>query len=186
MRTVAVLASGPSLTDEDVAHIRAARADGRLSAVVAVSDVGLHKAPWADALASHDRRWWTAHEKAAMEFKGRKFCSRPYQRLEYFRLPKAGIWTSVNSGLFGMYIARDVYQAEREILLGFDLHRRNGAHFFGEHTAVVNNRILTNSDEKKFAVHARQFNAFSGAQVINCTIGSDLKRFPIMPLHDIL
>lgn len=186
MRTVAILASGPSLTDEDVAYIKAAREDGRLHAVIAISNVGLDKAPWADALASHDSKWWTGHERQALEFKGRKFSARGYQHTEGFSLRNSGVWSSCNSGCFGMYIARDEYEAEKIILLGFDMHRRNGAHYFGPHTALVGGKPLSNTDAKKFRFHISQFAAFRGAEVINCTIGSDLKKFPIMPLRDIL
>ena len=186
MKTAVILASGPSLNDDDIGVIHRARIERKVDTVIAVSDVGLLKATWADALASHDSRWWTAHERETLDFKGRKFSSRGYQRTEQYSLRGAGLNTSVNSGAFAMYVARDVFEVERIILLGFDLHRRNGAHFFGEHIANANGATLTNTNERKFGIHIKQFNAFTGCEVINCTMGSDLKKFPIIPLRDIL
>lgn len=183
---VAVLASGASLTDDDVEYVRKARDDGRLDYVLAVSDVGLLKAPWADALCSHDSGWWMA-KKAVREFKGRKFSARGYSITEQYDPRKAGfIHGGMNSGLFTMLIARDVYKATVIYLLGFDMHRRNGQHFFGNHTELYNGRSLINTDEKRFKIHIAQFDKFKGADVYNCTPDSDLKRFPMARITDII
>lgn len=120
-----VLASGPSLTDEDVEYVRLAREAGKVDVVLAVSNVGLLKAPWADALCSHDSNWWMAHPEA-MDFKGRKFSARGFSKTDAFDGKSVGHVSGVNSGLWTMYIARDVYKADRIILLGFDMHRRDG------------------------------------------------------------
>lgn len=185
MKTVAVLASGPSITDSVVEYMHQARQDGRLSAVVAVSDTALLKAPWADALASHDTAWWHAHPEA-FDFAGRRFGARWHARFEQYDIRKLGVAGGMNSGLFAMYIARDVFAADRIILSGFDMHRRDGQHFFGEHKALFNKQPLRNTNEKQFSIHIKQFEKFSGCEVFNTSMGSDLKKFPIVPLHDIL
>lgn len=182
---VAILASGPSLSDEDVAYIHAARNDGRLQAVVAVSDVGILKAPWADALCSHDSSWWIAKPKA-LDFTGKKYAARAYQTVEQFNVQKLGMVGGLNSGLFAMYVARDLFKATNLILLGFDMHRRNGQHFFGPHTETCGKNALRNTNEKTFYIHIRQFNRFSGCDVVNCTPDSDLNRFPKAPLREVL
>jgi hypothetical protein len=105
---------------------------------------------------------------------------------------KIGIHTFVNSGLFGMFVAREIYRPDRIVLLGFDMHRRNGQHFFGKHERKLKNTIgkdekkLINTDESLFEVHIRQFNLFSGCEVINCTPDSDLKKFPMANFRDII
>jgi hypothetical protein len=177
MNTVVVIASGSSLTDYHTAHVFNS---DKVNTVIAVSDVGLTKCPWADALVSYDSAWWDAHSEYR-KFKGRKFVSKPYRDLEHFDLKKIGVNTFLNSGLFAMYIARDVYKADRIVLLGFDMHRRNGQHFFGEHQGN-----LKNTTESIFQVHIKQFDNFSGCRVVNCTPNSDLKRFPICDLYDII
>lgn len=173
MRTFAILASGQSLTDEDVATVRAAG----LSGVIAVSNVGLDKAPWADALCSHDSGWWNAHPEA-LTFKGRKFSKNGFKRTErYDTKPLSGI----NSGLFAMLIARDIFEADLLILLGFDMH---GTHYFGPHRAMNGDKPLKNTNPSRFSTHIKQFNRFQGCEVINCTPDSALKIFPFMELRD--
>lgn len=172
--TIAILASGHSLTKEDVEYVRLARLDGRLNAVLAVSNVGLDLAPWADALVSHDTKWW-AFNLNSNKFSGRKFCRNRWPLVEiYMPNPSNGC----NSGYMAMQVARDIYKAERIILLGFDMH---GTHYFGPHRTG-----LTNTNEHKFLMHLRQFEGWQGPEVINCTPNSALKKFPFMPLRKVL
>lgn len=182
MRTSVVIASGASLTDEQVAWVYNS---DKVDNVIAVSNVGLTKAPWADALVSYDTAWWQTHLEHVY-FKGRKFSSKPYERVEHFDMKKRGVGGFINSGLFGMYVARDIYKAEKIVLLGFDMHRRNGQHFFGEHTRIYNGRPLHNTDEKLFKIHIKQFERFYGSDVVNCTPDSDLNFFPKAELSDII
>lgn len=177
MKTCAVIASGASLTDEQTRQIYNS---GKIQDVIAISDVGITKCPWADALVSYDSAWWTAHPEA-LDFQGRKICSKPYRDIEVFDLKKIGVYSFINSGLMGMYVARDLFEAHRLILLGFDMHRRNGQHFFGEHK-----NGLKNTTENIFSVHIKQFDNFSGCEVFNCTPDSDLKRFPLVNLSDMI
>lgn len=172
--TYAVLASGQSLTNEDVDYIKQARADGRLKGVIAVSNVGLDLAPWADALVSHDSGWW-AHNLHSNMFEGRKFCRNHWARCEtYIPDPKNGC----NSGYMAMQVARDIFKADLLILLGFDMH---GTHYFGPHP-----KGLKNTTPERFSAHLKQFNGWSGPEVINCTPNSALTKFPYQPLQDVI
>lgn len=179
MCTIAILASGQSLTQEDVDYIKLAREDSRLDRVIAVSNVGIDMAPWADALVSHDSGWWIAHPEA-VKFAGRKFSRRGYTRTEAYT---ENIPSGLNSGLMAMYIARDVFKAEKLILLGFDMH---GTHYFGPHTAIYNNRPLNNTNNSRFQQHIAQFSRFDGCEVVNCTPNSALKRFVYAGLREII
>lgn len=186
MGTWVILASGPSLNDDDLEYVRQAHEGGHIEGVIAVSDVGLLKAPWATALASHDGKWWMAHPEHA-DFKGAKFCANEIGRgvKKYNHRADSGLSGS-NSGLYAMFLALKIYKATKIILLGFDLHAKNGAHFFGEHKAVWNKRQLKNSTDRDFIRHISQFDRFQGCEVVNCTKGSALKRFPFAELRDII
>lgn len=159
-----LLASGPSLNQEDCDYIR-----GK-GTVIAISD-SYRLAPWADMLASHDTAWWK-HHKEAYEFAGRKFCAQGGTRAHHYR--PDGLPVACNSGLYAMHIAKSM-GAELIILLGFDMQ---GTHFFGAHPAG-----LKNTDAKRFAVHRAQFRNWRGVEVINCTVNSALQKFPIQLLR---
>lgn len=181
MKTAVILASGPSLSDEDVDYI-AARCC-RLDLITIVVNNSYMKAPWADALVANDHNWWRAYPEA-MGFSGHKFsCGiEAYKGTSWFNTRSLGHSDGVNSTLVAMYVARDVYKVDRIILLGVDMHSRHGAHFFGKHTVS----FLRNTDDDLFKRHIKQFDKFSGCEVINCTKGSDLKRFTFANLRDII
>ena len=120
--------------------------------------------PWADILVSNDRKWWD-HNADAFGFRGRKFCSHELRGVEEFR---EHVHLGRNSGLMAMCVARKL-GAKKLLLLGFDMH---GTHFFGKHPEP-----LKNTTDKIFKNHIRQFDRFSGCDVVNCTPGSALSRF---------
>lgn len=177
MKLSVVIATGASLTDEQTAAVYNS---DRIDSVIAVSNAALTKCPWAEAMVSYDTAWWVAHPEY-LKFKGRRFGAKPYNGIEHFDLKSIGVNSFVNSGLLGMYVAREIYKPDRIALLGFDMHRRNGQHFFGPHL-----RNLKNTSEHIFEMHIKQFESFSGCEVVNCTPGSDLKRFPMINLYDII
>lgn len=178
----AILASGQSLKPEHVEQVRQARSDGRIKGVIAVSNVGIDLAPWADAMVSHDSKWW-AHHTNANNFKGEKFCRNHWPRCKVF-IPKPE--QGCNSGYMAMQIARDIYKAKRIMLLGFDMH---GTHYFGRypdkiHPVSKKNVGLINTTEDRFKIHIDQFNSWKGCPVVNCNPDSALKKFPFMTVED--
>jgi hypothetical protein len=68
--------------------------------------------------------------------------------------------------------------ASRIVLLGFDMH---GSHFFGAHPPE-----LSTTTPRRFKDHLKQFEAWRGCPVVNCTPGSALTRFPMGKLHEVL
>lgn len=171
----AVLASGQSLTQEDVDLVRHAREAGVLAGVAAVSNVGIDRAPWADCLISHDSAWWASHPEA-FDFLGIKVGGNSKIRGgDYFKPTINGC----NSGLMAMQYVSKVHKAKLILLLGFDMH---GTHYFGKHT----HHRLKNTNAQRFAQHIGQFNGWHGADVINCTPKSSLKKFPLRPLAECL
>lgn len=170
----AVVASGQSLHTDDIEYIKKAKINGKLKGMVAVSNVGLDLLPDADALVSHDSNWWSVHKKA-LNFKGRKFCRMIVGGTEQF-IPNPS--QSCNSGKMAMDVAWKIFNAEKILLLGFDMH---GTHYFGRHPEK-----LKNTNDKQFKVHLRQFDCWNGPEVINCTQGSALQRFPFTELRKVL
>lgn len=178
MSVWAIIATGPSLKDEEVDIIKQLRESGRLEGVIAVNNAGLDKATWADALVAHDSIWWMSYPKS-LEFTGRKFSKYRYSGTE---IAPCSMKTC-NSGLLAMFVARDVFKAKTLILLGFDF---KGTHYFGPHTAGVGYQKLRNTTDERFLVHIKQFEEFSGCNVINCNIESALELFPKVKMSDIL
>lgn len=168
--TWAVLATGPSLNSEVVESVRG------LCKVVAVSDA-YRLAPWADALASTDGKWWKAHPEA-MEFQGRRFTAAPdFIQLE--GVERMAVDTATNSGLLGLMVAVKL-GAKRVLLCGLDMHSP-GDHFFGRHLAP-----LRHSEQRHLELHKRQFMTYRprGVEIVNCTPGSALTVYTMANLED--
>lgn len=174
MSTVVVLATGQSLTPEQVQYVHAAHVEGRCKAV-AVSDA-YQLAPWADALVSNDMKWWN-HHRDAHHFPGRKFCGSPMKGLEHLK-PTPMFPSGTNSGLQGMRVAL-LLGATRIILLGLDMH---GTHYFGKHPAPLKN--TTPADFRRMLGQFKRWK--SDAEVINCSPGSALTCFKTGNLTDVL
>lgn len=152
---VAVLCTGPSLTQADVDYCR-----GRCK-VVAVSDA-IYLCPWADALVSYDKGWWKAHNP---EFAGPKYHCH-FEKIE-------GVEKVVefpgNSGCLGILIASRM-KPEKIILLGADL---KGTHYFGKHTKAN----LRNTNAAQFKTMKAQFTKFAKLPIVNCSPDSELECF---------
>lgn len=162
---VAVLCTGPSLTQADVDLCRE-----YCDKVVAVSDA-IYMAPWADALVSYDKAWWNAHRP---DYNGPKYhCG--LEKIEGLELvdPRPG-----NSGTLGVVIAAR-FKPKRIILLGADM---KGSHFFGRHTKSN----LRNTQQHQFRTMQSQFAKLAKLPVVNCSPDSDLMCFPKMSLKEAL
>lgn len=171
--TVAVLATGPSLNIEDVEYVR-----GRCRCVAVSNAYSL--APWADVLVSTDQAWWDYHKP---EFFGRKMS---VTNTRYPGVERIDTFSGMNSGALGI-MAADILGCKRILLLGFDLHSNNGAHYFGEHPDE-----LKKTPDHRFEVFINQINNlkmgldYRGIDLINCTPGSALTTTTYQPLREIL
>lgn len=174
MTTCVVLATGESLSLEQVEHARSAHAERRCKSV-AVSNA-YQLAPWADAMVANDMRWWRQHPDA-LKFAGRRFCGADYGGTERL-MPQPMFPVGCNSGLQAMRVAL-MLDARRIILLGLDM---KGTHYFGKHPAS-----LKNSTPADFQRMLQQFHRWkSQADVINCSPGSALTCFKTASLLDVL
>jgi hypothetical protein len=179
--TIVCLATGPSLTPEDVNYCR-----GKAH-VIAISDA-YKLAPWADVLYSCDAKWWTwAHDHKRhprfAEFQGLKYALTAHSaRFPGVQVLKntgkdglerhpAGLRTGRNSGFQAINLAVHL-GASRIVLLGYDM---GGKHFFGNHP---------DGSAPPFADCIKRFTtlvaplAELGIEVINCTRKTALTAFP--------
>jgi hypothetical protein len=175
-RTVAVLASGPSMSEAAADKVR----ERRIPAVVVNNTFRL--APWADLLYAADAAWWAQTPKA-FGFDGLKVSCEPVRGLLHLR--NAGrfgysddadcVHTYGNSGAQAIQIAAKA-GAARILLLGFDMH---GTHWHGLHPKPLRNTTpeLMGAwchNMKQLATEL----ALRAVDVLNCTPGSALTCFP--------
>lgn len=185
--TVAVLASGESMT-ADVAQ--AVRAAGVFTVVV---NNTWERAPWADLLFAGDAPWWQMYHAATAGFAGLKACAEetPFADVHFlqnggkqgFDPDRSKIRTGGNSGYGAIHIAAHA-GAARILLCGFDM---KGGHWHSPH-----NWPLYQGGEghfprwiDRFATLAPEL-AARGIEVVNCNPDSALQCFPMARLEDAL
>lgn len=192
--TVFILASGPSLTAEDVDAVR-----GK-ARVVCVNDA-VRLAPWADCLYSSDGPWWK-RMKGAPEFTGLKFCIE--------KAAGAGVdsygrtWPSVgvlrNAGLTGLSLEPTaichyknsggaainlavLLGASRIILLGYDM--KLGPHGVKHFTGERGTSSPYPDFRRYIGTMVKPLEA-AGVDVVNASRQTALTCFPRVSLDDVL
>jgi len=186
MTAAVCIASGPSLTQEDVDYCRG---KGK---VYAVNDV--HRlAPWADVLYAGDGSWWD-HHAGVPEFAGEKWTVDRGAARRY-GLKRIGIASGVpwsnfpgeiatgrNSGFQALNLA--VLQgASSVVLLGYDMGGVEGRrHFFGEHPGKLNRGMNFPEWIKRFNRAAPHIKV----PVVNCSRETALTCFPRKSLREVL
>ena len=190
--TAIVIATGPSLTSDDVDYCR-----GR-GRVIAVNDA-YRLAPWADCLYATDARWWHWH-RGVPDFAGAKWSMEhsawgthralytDIQRLRNtgpsgLEHDPSGLKNGRNSGYAAVNLAVH-YGATRIVLLGFDMQAVKGrSHFFGEHP---------NKQKSPYNQFRHRFQSLVkplrkvGVSVVNCSRNSLLDSFPKADLRQTL
>lgn len=195
MTTIVCVASGPSLTAEDVAWCR-----GR-ARVLAINN-NYVMAPWADWLYAGDYQWWRCHlrgshghkswlpllegfagerwtldKKAAEEF-GLKHVQDASGPNKPMRLCKdAGfVYNGANSGFAAINLAYH-FGAERIILLGYDMQKTDGlGHWFGDHPPELSSAADFPAFRSFFPLLAADL-AEAGVRVVNCSRQTALECF---------
>lgn len=172
---VAVLASGPSMSQEVADRVHAAGLPA-----IAINNTYL-LAPWADMLYAADEEWWRVH-RAAAEFRGLKVTAGVVPGvarvtctgLDGIDMTPGCVRTGGNSGYQAIQLAAQA-GARRVLLLGFDMH---GSHWHGDHGPG-----LRNTTADLFAKWVKRFDsaapllAAAGIDVVNCTPGSAIRCF---------
>lgn len=192
-RPAVIIASGPSLSDDQLAHVHDKRASCH---VVAVNNTA-ERAPWADVVYMGDftclrhylprlkpqtsGEWVTQCKAGAERWKLThvKPCSNKGMTLERIHM-------NGNSGAQAVNLAA-AFGAKRILLLGFDMkadkHGRD--HWFGQHPKPLVQRQLYDDWLEKFVHIAKDAKAL-GVEIINCTPASALTVFPMQPITEVL
>lgn len=153
--------------------------------------------PWADALYAGDLQWWERYHERTREFAGEKwtwneaaavrFGLRRVRRAEGEGLCRTRL--QVNSGGNSGYQAVNLayhFGARKVVLLGFDMHRKAGGHWHGEHEGMLS-APANHLPVWRRAFHRLAFDLRAeGVQVVNATEGTALECFPRMPLAEAL
>lgn len=205
-KIVVCIASGPSLTKEQLERVRVARENDAVRVIVVNENYLV--APWADVLYFADFRWWKWHtdgverswawakfnaqevRKAFAGFKGQKVTIKHNPMAEDPEVlvlendgpeglseKPTGIRTGSNSGYQALNIA--VHSGGDPILLlGYDMRfQGNKSHAHSGHAIKMH--------ESSYKGYAQRFTTMRrpleqrGIKVINCSPGSAIKSFPI-------
>ena len=146
---VYVIASGPSLTEEDARKAR--QAQGRVIAV----NCSVRLCPDADALYAGDHKWWAHYRDDWQGFRGLKFSINAQAADEFGvihverekgDLGKLGVSASNNSGHQAVNLAY-LLGASSIVMLGFDMKSSGRAnHWHRDHTGTG----MTNPNKRNF------------------------------------
>ena len=189
-----VCGSGPSLSGTDFSLLRSFRSWNVLAINCAWQWV-----PWARAMYAGDLPWWTQYGYKAQAFAGEKWTRDKLAAARYglrrvLWVERDGlsgvphcITRGGNSGYQGVHLVYTEYQATRIVLLGFDMHLRNGTHCHGDHPAGMLNAPAHHVPvwRQKFRALADDLKA-EGVPLVNATPGTALTCMPCMPLRDAL
>lgn len=185
-----VLASGPSLTEED-AHI--ANENGKTIVV----NTTVKMLPDADVLFAADFKWWERYTHLWSAFKGYKVTknsSRKSRKIDdtVYCIPyrqkgglsKERLVFGGNSGQGAISLAYFM-GASRIVLLGFDMSVKNGIHWHGEHEKS------SNPDSKKTGRWKRNIlemckESDIDIEIINASRYTELNAFPKRKLEEVI
>jgi len=184
-RTVVCIASGPSLTEEDAATVRAA------GHPTIVTNTTFRLCPWADALVAFDCRWWQVHSREVREtFAGRTLTFCPKGAATRWGVETAlhredWIQSFGNSGTAAVSLAV-VTGASKVVMLGFDCQKTGGrTHWHGDHPRSLGNAVSMPSWPKLFGKLAAWAEA-RRVPVVNASRETALTCFPRVTLEDAL
>lgn len=183
-KTVAVLASGPSMSKRVVDDVFASGVP-----TIVINNTFM-LAPWADMLYAADAAWWVAHPAAAA-FQGLRVTVQDVRGALKLRCsgpagfdPHPGaVRSGGHSGHQAVHIAMHA-GARRILLCGFDMR---GTHWHGPHEEPLRNTVGGTYGRwiEQFAELGNSAISL-GIEIINCTPGSALTCFPAMGLGEAL
>jgi hypothetical protein len=173
-KTIAVCASGPSLTQEVADRVRA------LGVPIIVTNDTWRRIPTADVLFAANAKWWDARRPRVAplpeQFAGERFCCQQEVRSAgvTFIVPRS-VAIGGNSALRACHFADD-RGAARILLFGVDLRDDALTHWHGLH------RGLDNPNWTTFKRHRAAWTAYAAnparPEIINCNPASAVEDFP--------
>jgi hypothetical protein len=142
--TAICLASGPSLTQEDIEAVQAWRSASETGRIVIVANTTYQAALWADVLVFVDRAWWSGdagkkfggyRDDVRARFKGVACGMNTSAGTPKLEFP----WMVRNSGALAISLAAKL-GASRIVMLGYDCQHTGGkTHWHGNHPAGLGN-----------------------------------------------
>jgi hypothetical protein len=176
-QTVVCIASGPSLTPEDCATVKAS------GLPTVVTNTTFRLCPWADALYSFDNKWWKVHiQEVRQKFRGHLFTQRqpPYKGVTCASV-YSGFRSFSNSGASAIALAIAA-GSRRVVMLGYDCQLTGGkTHHHGDHPDGFINCLSLPKWPMQFARLAAWAEK-RGAVVLNASRVSALTCFPRVDL----
>ena len=170
------IASGPSLTAEDVNLVRQSGVK-----TIAVNS-SWKAAPFCDVIYAGDRVWWDAYGPEITIKAKRYTCSKTAARLHKAKYRARPIGAHYNSGMCAIDVAQH-FGAKTIILLGYDCSLVNGVHHFGKHELTQN---PTKTRVKEWQVQFRELAKILKSRVINCSRYTEIDCFERMDLEKAL
>lgn len=166
---VVVLASGPSLTLEDIELVERSKIK-----TIAVNTTW-KKARFCDILYAGDLAWWK-HNHESIDISAQRWsCSSTARHKYQTHYRGSRIKPGHNSGANAIELAYHL-GARKILLLGFDCSVINGTHHHGDHSKTAN------PNEKRCKGWERQFQMLTSlckdATIINCSRFTALDCFP--------
>lgn len=176
------IASGPSLTAEDVEKVRVWRVDRHETRAVIVTNTSYRIAPWADVLYAMDAGWIKRYrDDVQKSFRGVLYTrSQRIRGAEVAMTGRDPIQLERNSGAGAVQLAAH-WGARRIILLGYDCQRTRGlTHWHGDHPPGLGNARSLPTWPKMFDNVAR---SLTGVRIINASRSTALRSFPCEALE---
>ncbi len=184
MAEAVCIASGPSLTAEDVELVRHWR-EASPDRFVIVANTTFRLVPWADAMFAMDDKWWKVNRAEVREtFKGQAYCHIGESAKGYavrFENRKRMCLHGNSGAAILSYCATGSF--ERIIMLGYDCSVSKGSHWHGDHPKPLGNCGSLHRWPKQFE-NVRAY--YPKANIVNASRRTVLKCFSLVSLEDAL
>jgi len=174
----AVLASGPSLHENDIALIEKSGIK-----TIAVNTTW-EKVRFCDVIYAGDGIWWKYNHSKIDIPAERWTCAKSPVHLYDCTYRARFIKPGYNSGANAIEVAANVFKASLVIMLGFDCSVKHGVHHHGKH------KHTSNPTADRAARWRPQFKNLrektEGTEVINCSRFTEINSFPQRDLKELL
>jgi hypothetical protein len=191
--TFVILASGPSLTFEDVEYVKNSDA-----AVITVNTT-FKIAPWADVHYSNDNDWYETYlPEMLRDCEGRLICGYPkpfssmVETIPYdtslsdLSFDGRRLCWGGNSGFAAINLAI-MLGAKKIVLLGYDHDWTDGnSHHHGDHPKHLQHKKPGFHRWTPWHERAAVTMKKKGIEIYNCTPTTNLRSYPIVPLRQVL
>lgn len=174
----AVLASGPSLCQEDINLIRESGIN-----TIAVNTTW-ESARFCDAIYGGDSAWWRYNHTRVDIQAARWTCAKAAQTLYDCHYRPRYVKPGYNSGANAVELAANHYGASTVIMLGFDCSIVHGIHHHGKHPKTSNPTADRCERWKPQFKSLRQIT--KGRDIINCSRYTEITYFPQRDLREVL